>query len=67
MYNNKVDIVLPVYNAENFILDTLQSIIKQTYKDWRIIIIDDHSNDSSVELINKFIKKNLNKKKNYFY
>ncbi len=66
MYNNKVDIVLPVYNAENFILDTLQSIIKQTYKDWRIIIIDDHSNDSSVELINKFIKKNLNKKKIIF-
>ena len=66
MYNKKVDIVLPVYNSEDFILDTLQSIIKQTYKNWRIIIIDDHSNDSSVELINKFVEENLSKKKIVF-
>lgn len=66
MYNTKVDIILPVYNSEDFILDTLQSIINQTYKNWRIIIIDDNSNDSSVDIINRFIKKNLIQKKIIF-
>lgn len=66
MHNTKVDIVLPVYNSEDFILDTLQSIINQTYKKWRIIIIDDNSNDSSVDIINRFIKKNLSQKRIIF-
>jgi teichuronic acid biosynthesis glycosyltransferase TuaG len=62
MFNN-VDIILPVYNSKSFILDTLRSIIKQAYKDWRVIIVDDCSTDNSVDLINKFIKSSKCKKK----
>ena len=63
MFNNRVDIILPVYNSKSFILDTLRSVIKQAYQDWRVIIIDDGSTDNSVDLINKFIKSSKYKKK----
>lgn len=63
MFNNRVDIILPVYNSKSFILDTLRSVIKQAYQDWRVIIIDDGSTDNSVDLINKFIKSSNYKKK----
>ena len=46
MKNNYiVHIILPVYNSKDFILDTLNSIIHQTYKNWRLVLIDDNSND----------------------
>lgn len=63
MHNNKVDIILPVYNSKSFILETLRSIIIQTYKNWSAIIVDDGSTDNSVDLINKFIKSSKYKKK----
>lgn len=63
MFNNRVDIILPVYNSKSFILDTLRSVIKQAYQDWRVIIIDDGSTDNSVDLINKFLKSSKYKKK----
>ena len=63
MHNNKVDIILPVYNSKSFILETLRSIIIQTHKNWSVIIVDDGSTDSSVDLINKFIKSSKYKKK----
>ena len=43
-----VSILLPVYNAESTISETIQSIINQTYKDWELYII----NDGSVDLKN---------------
>lgn len=48
-----VSVVMPVYNAEKFIYDALISILNQTYKNLDIIIIDDCSSDSSIEIINK--------------
>jgi glycosyltransferase involved in cell wall biosynthesis len=57
MNNIKIDIILPVYNSKEFILEALMSVTRQTYKNWKLIIIDDASNDGSVELINNFIKK----------
>ena len=63
MFNNRVDIILPVYNSKSFILDTLRSVIKQAYQDWRVIIIDDGSTDNSLDLISKFIKSSKYKKK----
>lgn len=43
----KASILLPVFNAEKTITETLQSIINQTYKDFEIIIINDGSTDNS--------------------
>lgn len=53
----KVTIVLPSYNHQDFINDRLESISKQTYTDWEVIIIDDKSTDNSCEIIVDFLKK----------
>jgi alpha-1,3-rhamnosyltransferase len=46
-----VSIVIPCYNHENYVQDCIQSIINQTYKNIELIIIDDGSNDNSIEKI----------------
>lgn len=50
-----VSLIIPNYNKAKYILETLNSVLKQSSKDWECIIIDDASNDKSIELINKFI------------
>ena len=50
-----VSIVIPVYNAEAFIKDTMQSVIDQTYTDWEMILVDDQSTDGSARVIEKVI------------
>ena len=39
----KVEIILPNYNSENYLTETINSIINQTYKNWHLYIIDDFS------------------------
>ena len=67
MYKNSVDIILPVYNSKKYILTTINSIIKQNYKYWNLIIIDDSSNDGTFQILQKFKKKNSNNKRIYLY
>ncbi|MCW8966769.1 MAG: glycosyltransferase family 2 protein, partial [Candidatus Pacearchaeota archaeon] len=50
----KLSIVIPVYNEEKYIGKCLESLNKQTYKNFEIIIIDDGSTDKTVEIIKKF-------------
>ncbi len=57
---SKVTIIIPSYNHQNFLLQRLQSIANQTYKDWEAIIIDDKSTDKSVDILNEFIASNPN-------
>ena len=54
--NIKVSIIMPVYNSEKFLINTLESVINQTYKEWELILVDDCSNDKSKEIIQKFMK-----------
>lgn len=53
----KISVIIPVYNAEKYLNKTLESILKQSLKDIEVICVDDGSTDSSVEIIQSFIKK----------
>ena len=52
----KVDIILPNYNSSDFIKETINSVIKQSYKNWNLIIVDDCSNKKTVNILKKFSK-----------
>lgn len=47
----KISCIIPMYNAENFIKNTIEAILKQDYENYEIIIVDDGSNDKSLEII----------------
>jgi len=51
-----VSIITPSYNASKFIEETLESILKQTYSNWELIIIDDCSTDNSIEILQPYIE-----------
>jgi len=52
----RVTILLATYNRAHLVLETLQSIIDQTYTNWECIIVDDYSSDNTKEVIEEFIK-----------
>lgn len=58
----EVSVIIPVHNAGKFIFDTMMSVVGQEYTDWEMILIDDHSEDDSVKIIEDFIA--LRKEKN---
>ena len=47
----KVSIITPMYNSEKYIIETISSVLQQTYKNFEMIIIDDNSNDNSNALV----------------
>ncbi|WP_438760116.1 glycosyltransferase family 2 protein [Enterococcus sp. AZ194] len=51
---NKIDIILPVYNAQGVIEECLNSILNQTYKEFNLIIVDDGSTDNSLAICQAF-------------
>ena len=57
MISPLVSIIVPTYNVEKYISQTLESILSQTFKDWELVITDDCSTDSTVELIKQFAVK----------
>lgn len=54
MNETLVSIVVPVFNAASYISDTILSVKSQTYEDWELLLIDDGSTDSSVEIMKTF-------------
>ena len=52
-----VSILIPFKNTADFIAECLESIIRQSYLNWEVLAINDHSTDSSLELVNDFVKK----------
>lgn len=66
--NIKVSVIIPVYNTEQYLRHCLDSVIKQTFKDIEIIVINDCSTDNSLQIIeqykqkdNRFVVVNLSK------
>jgi glycosyltransferase involved in cell wall biosynthesis len=56
MKKSKISIVIPTCNRAHLIAETLQSILAQTYDSWECIIVDDDSNDNTVEVVSPFLE-----------
>ena len=52
--NIKFSIIIPAYNAEQFIAATLESVFNQTYKNFEIIVVDDCSTDNTYNILKKY-------------
>ncbi len=55
MEKDLVSIITPCYNSEKYISEAIQSVINQKYTKWEMIIVDDFSQDRSVEIIKGFV------------
>ena len=52
----KVEVILPNYNSEAYLEETIESVINQTFKDWRLTIVDGNSNSATQEILEKYIE-----------
>lgn len=52
-----VSVIMPAYNADDFISEAIESIIKQSYKNWNLVILNDGSTDNTKTIAEKYIKK----------
>ena len=54
LMSDLISVIIPVYNAEKYLIECVTSVVKQTYKDLDIILVDDGSNDSSPIICDSF-------------
>lgn len=59
-----VSVIIPVFNRENLIGETLDSVISQTYANWECIVVDDGSHDNTEEVVNSYA--NMDNRITYF-
>lgn len=63
-----ISIVLPVYSGERFLAESIESVIRQTYQNWELLILDDCSKDNTADIAKEYCEKDhrihyyLNKK-----
>ena len=57
--NELVSVIIPMYNAKNYIRYTLESVINQTYTNLEIIVVDDSSSDNSIQIVQKYNDKRI--------
>ena len=53
-----VDIILPNYNSSSYIEETLVSVINQTFKNWKLFIVDDNSDNKTKDILRKYNSNN---------
>jgi cellulose synthase/poly-beta-1,6-N-acetylglucosamine synthase-like glycosyltransferase len=62
----KVDIIIPAYNAAKYLPSAIESVIAQTFDDWKILLVDDGSTDDTREVISSFADR-LGERLQYIY
>lgn len=56
MKKELVSIIVPVYNAEKFLKDTIESVLNQKYENWELLLVNDCSKDNSKNIYSKYSK-----------
>jgi teichuronic acid biosynthesis glycosyltransferase TuaG len=59
MNEDLVSIVVPIYNAEKFLDDTIKSVLSQSYTNWELLLINDCSTDQSENIAKKYLSKKI--------
>ena len=54
--NDLISVILPVYNGERFLAQSIESVIAQKYDNWELVILDDCSTDATPNIIQKYAK-----------
>ena len=52
----KVSIIMPVYNAERYLRETIDSVLRQTYPDFELLLINDRSSDGSAAICKEYVE-----------
>lgn len=60
-YNPLVSVIIPFYNGEQYLLETIDSVFNQQYQNWELILIDDGSTDNSTTIAKTFWKRHPEK------
>lgn len=56
VFGRKVSVIIPLYNYEDYIMDTLNSVATQTYRDLAVIVVDDCSTDRSAHFVENWMR-----------
>lgn len=57
MKDNLVSIITPLYNGEQYVAQTIESVLKQTYQEWEMIVINDGSTDGGLAVVEAYAAK----------
>ena len=52
-----VSIIMPVYNCEKYLQESIESVLSQSYQNWELLIVDDGSRDRSLSIIESYVEK----------
>ncbi|MBM6615370.1 glycosyltransferase family 2 protein [Desemzia sp. RIT804] len=55
--DNLVSIITPAYNSSKYIEECIESVLNQTYQNWEMLIVNDHSTDNTQQIVEEYIKK----------
>lgn len=55
----KISVIIPVYNVEKYIERCLNSILRQTFQDFEIVVVNDCTPDRSMDIVYRFAKKDM--------
>ena len=56
--NDLVSIIMPSYNTAKYISDSIDSVLRQTYTNWELIIVDDCSTDNTDDIVKEYLSDN---------
>lgn len=54
---NKISVIMPVYNCEEYLKESINSVLQQTLQEWELLCIDDGSTDKSLEILKEYKEK----------